>query len=93
MRLSRKLITAARAVERGHNDACASQSPDQFINGISAVARQAKEARTCLQLLIQLDHVTIEAARELFLEAKGLEAIFKASRNRAMRRKRSRSRT
>jgi hypothetical protein len=34
--------------------------------------------------------VTIEAARELILEARGLEAIFAASRNTARRRKRAR---
>jgi len=40
--------------------------------------------------MVHADHVTIEAAREVILEARGLEAIFVASRNTARRRKATR---
>ena len=74
----------------GYKDVCASSSPEKFISGISAVAIQAKRTRASLQLLLQLNHVTIEAARDLLFEARGLEAIFVASRNTAKRRHRAR---
>jgi hypothetical protein len=35
--------------------------------------------------MVRANHVTIDAARELILEARGLEAIFVASRNTARR--------
>jgi hypothetical protein len=57
---------------------------------MSAVARNARRARTLLQDMVRANHITIEAARELILEARGLEAIFVASRNTARRRKRAR---
>jgi hypothetical protein len=78
------------AVDIGYRAACVSQSPDQFIVHMSAVARNAGRARTRLQDMVRANHITIEAARELILEARGLEAIFVASRNTARRRKRAR---
>jgi hypothetical protein len=85
-RLVRTLIAASQAVERGYRDSCASASPEQFISAISVVARNAKRAKSALVLLVQLDHLSIKDARDLIFEARGLEAIFIASRNTAKRR-------
>ena len=84
------LVMAASAVATGYKDACASSSPDQFIAAISAVARNAKKAKASLVMLVQLDHISIDVAREVILEAKALEAIFVASRNTAKKRARGR---
>ena len=92
VRLARKLVVAATAVDRGYRDVCASRSPDEFIRGMSAVARQAKVAIASLQMLLQLDHVTIEAIRDLMFEARGLRAIFVTSCKTARKRHRLRSR-
>ena len=89
-RTAAKLLASSRAVTAGYTDTCASPSPDSFISRISAVAAQAKRTRASLQLLLQLNHVTIEAARDLLFEARGLEAIFVASRDTAKRRHRAR---
>jgi hypothetical protein len=86
----RKLTAATKAMRIGYKDTCCSSAPEQFIDRISAVARDAKRARTCLVLLVELNHLSIEAAREPVLEARGLEAIFVASRNTAKRRARKR---
>jgi hypothetical protein len=83
---------AATAVVIGYRAACVSKSPEQFIENISAVARQAKRARRMLLGLVQDNHLSIDTARELILEAKGLEAIFAASRDTAKRRKATRQR-
>jgi hypothetical protein len=85
-RTGKKLLAASRAVVAGYKDVCASPTPETFISGISVVARQAKQARACVQMLLQLNHVTIEACRDLLLEARALEAIFRASRNTAKQR-------
>src|SRR5262245_42121269 len=61
VRLARKLVVAADAIDRGYRDVCASRSPAEFIKGMSAVARQSKMALANLQMLLQLNHVTIEA--------------------------------
>jgi len=73
-------------MQTGYRDTCSSSSPEQFISGISAVTRHTKKAKASLVLLVELDHLSIGAARELILEARGLEAIFVASRNTAKRR-------
>jgi len=65
VRLARKLVVAATAVDRGYRDVSASRSPEDFIKGMSAVARQAKVALANLQMLLQLNHITIEATRDL----------------------------
>jgi len=57
---------------------------------ITAAARHAKRARTRLQDLMHLDHLTLEIARGAMLESRGLEAILSASRNTATRRRRAR---
>lgn len=89
-RTGTKLRASSKAVMVGYKDVCASPSPEKFISGISAVAIQAKRTRASLQLLLQLDHVTIESVRNLLFESRGLEAIFVASRNTAKRRHRAR---
>jgi hypothetical protein len=86
----RTLLATSTAMHSGYRDVCSSSSPEKFIAGISAVARNAKKAKTALVLLVQLDQVSIETARELILEARGLEAIFHASRNTAKKRARGR---
>jgi hypothetical protein len=91
VRLARKLVVAVTAVDRGYRDVCASRSPDEFINGMSAVARQAKVAIASLQMLLQLNHLTIEATRDVMFEARGLRAIFVASCKTARKRQRLRS--
>src|SRR4051812_49142149 len=87
-RTAEKMLAAAKALVVGYKDVCASASPEKFISGISVVAREAKRARGNLQMLLQLNHVTIESARDVLLEARALEAIFRASRNTAKRRSR-----
>src|SRR4051794_27096187 len=69
-RIRRKLRAAATAMVAGYKDVCASGSPQKFIAGIAAVARQARRARASLQMLLQLNHVTIEASRDALLEAR-----------------------
>jgi four helix bundle protein len=86
-RIAKKLTASATAMATGYTDVCASRTPERFIDGMSAVARQAKQAKQNLQLLLQLNHVTIESCRELLFEARGLENIFVASRNTAKRRR------
>ncbi|SRR6266540_5290192 len=86
----RRLLTTTRAVVIGYKDVSASSSPEKFIAGISAVASNAKKARAALILLVELGHLSIEMARESILEARGLEAIFVASRNTAKKRARGR---
>jgi four helix bundle protein len=90
-RIARKLTASAKAMATGYKDVCASRTPERFIDGMSAVASQAKQAKRNLQLLLQLNHVTIESCRELLFEARGLENIFVASRNTAKKRRRART--
>jgi hypothetical protein len=92
-KLSRHVSIAATAVDGGYRSAVVSKSPEQFIERIGAVARQAKRARIVLLRMVETNYLTIDAARELILEARGLEAIFVASRNTARRRKRARQRS
>ena len=89
-RTAKKLRTAAKAVVVGYKDVCASPSPEKFIAGISIVATQAKRARASVQMLLQLNHVTIETARDVLLEARALEAIFRRSRETAKKHRRAR---
>ena len=87
-RAGRKLRVSSHAMMDGYEHVCASRSPEKFISAISAVAIQAKRARAGLQLLLQLNHVTIADARDLMIEARAFEAIFVKSRNTAKRRHR-----
>ena len=89
-RTAKKLRAAAKAIVVGYKDVCASPSPEKFIAGISVVASQTKRARACVQMLLQLNHVTIEAARDVLLEARALEAIFRKSRDTAKKHHRDR---
>ena len=89
-KIFKALVVAANEIATGYKDACASSSPDQFIAQISVVARNAKKAKASLVMLVQLDHISIDVAREAILEAKALEAIFVASRNTAKKRARGR---
>jgi hypothetical protein len=89
-KVMRTLIAASTAMEAGYRDTCASSSPEKFIAGISIVARHAKRAKAALVLLVQLNLISIEVVRDLILEARGLEAIFLASRNTAKKRARGR---
>jgi four helix bundle protein len=91
-KLARRVSVAATAVATGYRAACVSKSPEQFIMSMSAVARHAKRARRMLLALVQDNYLSIEIARELLLEAKGLEAMFAASRNTAKRRRAARQR-
>jgi hypothetical protein len=91
-KVARRVSAASTAVDIGYRAACVSQSADQFIVHMSAVARNARRARTLLQDMVRANQVPIEAARELILGARGLEAIFVASRNTARRRKAARDR-
>jgi len=67
-------------------DVSAAGSREGFVRGMSAVAQNAKRARALLQDFVALQHTTIDETRELILEARGLEAIFRASLNTARRR-------
>ena len=89
-RTAKKLRAAAKAVVAGYKEVCASPSPEKFIAAISVVASQARRARAAVQMLLQLNHVTIEAARDLLLEARALEAIFRRSRETAKKHRRAR---
>jgi four helix bundle protein len=89
-KLGRQVSAAATAVYIGYRAACVSKSPEQFVVNISAVARHAKRVRRMLLALVQANYLAIETARELILEARGLEAIFTASRKTARRRKAAR---
>jgi len=89
-RVAARLRACCAAVVAGYSDVCASPSPEKFIAAIALVARQAKRAKAHLQMLLQLDHVTIESARDILLEARALEAIFRASSTTARKRQRAR---
>jgi hypothetical protein len=84
-RITKPLRQHAGEMKSGYRDACASSSPEQFIERISFVARKAKRVKASLVLLVQLDHLGIDVARETILEARALEAIFTTSRNTAKR--------
>jgi hypothetical protein len=86
----RTLVAASTAMESGYRDASASSSPEKFIAGITVVARNAKKAKASLGLLVQLNLMDIAVVRDLILEARGLEAIFLASRKTAKKRARGR---
>jgi hypothetical protein len=80
------LIAESMAMESGYRVTCASSSPEKFIAGISIVARNAKKTKAAVVLLAELNLIPFELLRDLILEARGLEAIFMASRNTAKRR-------
>jgi hypothetical protein len=89
-RVGRKLRVSSQSMMTGYTDVCAAPSAERFISAISAVAIHAKRARASLQLLLQLNHLTIADARDLMIEARAFEAIFVKSRNTAKRRHRDR---
>jgi hypothetical protein len=70
-KLARRVSIASTAVDIGYRAACVSQSPEQFIVHISAVARHVRRATTLLQDMVHANHVSIESARALILEARG----------------------
>src|SRR3954452_9731367 len=88
-RIARKLLASARTMETAYKDVCASRTPDEFIHGITIVARHARQAKRNLQLLLQLNHLPIASARDPLFEARGLENIFVASRKTAKNRQRA----
>jgi hypothetical protein len=92
-KLSRRVSIAATTVDDAYRSAIVSKSPQQFIERIGTVARHAKRARILLLRMVEANYLTIEAARELILQARGLEAIFVASRNTAKRRQAARQRS
>jgi four helix bundle protein len=89
-KLATTITTATTAMQTGYREACASSSPEEFIKRIALVTRKAKRVKASLVLLVELDHLNIDGARETILEARALEAIFTASRNTARRRQRGR---
>ena len=86
-RIGRKLRASVKAIAVGYKDVCVSRSPEEFMARISVVARESKRARAHVQMLLQLNHMTIEATRDVLLEARALEAIFRKSRDTAKRRR------
>jgi len=88
-RLAQRLGNAVTAVDKGYRDVSAAECRDAFIAGMSCVVRNAKRARVILQDFVALKHATIEDVRSLILEARGLEAIFRASLNTARRRRKA----
>ena len=88
--LALAMVKACAALDNGYRHTCASRSPDEFIQRISAVARHAKRTKATLMLLTQLDYLPIAETRELICEARGLENIFLASRNTAKKHHRTR---
>ena len=83
-------MAACKNMDVGYRHACASASPDEFISRISHVAQHANKTRASLVMLTQLGYVSIDAARDPILEARGLANIFVASRTTAKRRQRDR---
>ena len=88
--IRRTLLAAAKYACEGYRDVCVSSSPDQFLERITFVARNAKRTVALLVLLVQLDYIRIEQVRELIIEARALERILTAARNTARRRQRQR---
>lgn len=88
-RLAQRLLTAATAVDRGYRTVSTAGSRDEFIMLIAPVAKSARRARTILQDLLELRHTTIEDVRSLLLEARALEAVFRASLETARRRRKA----
>jgi hypothetical protein len=78
-------------VDTGCRDV-SSRVDDQFVKGMTAVARHAKKTRALLQDLFDLRLIGFEVAKDLILEARSLEGIFTASLRSAKRRMRARGR-
>jgi hypothetical protein len=91
-RMVRRLTSASTGVDVSYSSACAVVWADDFLPHVSSAARHAKRARELLQDLAHLNYVSLEAARDLIHEARGLEAILVASRNTARRRRTARQR-
>jgi len=91
-RLLRRLTAASTAVDAAYQAACVAGSRDRFILHVAAAARHARRERRILQDLTHLHHPSLDATRELILEARGIEAILTASRNTARRRRPARGR-
>jgi hypothetical protein len=91
-RMVRRITSAATAVVISYAAACGVTRADDFIPHIAAAARHAKRARHLLQDLVLMDYVAIGTARDLILEARGLEAILRVSRNTAQRHRAARQR-
>ena len=85
--LRRALVRDVKLACEGYRAACNSTSPDQFIERISAAAAKAKRTTSTLVLLVQLDYLHIDEARDVIIEARALERILTASRNTAKRRR------
>jgi hypothetical protein len=88
----RRLSSAATAVDMSYTAACEVGRAEEFLPHISAAARHAKRTRRLLQDLVLMNYVTIEIAREVILESRGVEAILVASRNTVRRRRAARER-
>jgi hypothetical protein len=91
-RMVRRLTSASTSVDISYGAASAVTWADDFLPHIAAAARHAKCARQRLQDLVQMKYVSLEAARDLIHEARGLENILRASRNTARRRRNARQR-
>ena len=91
-RMVRRVTTATTAVVISYRAASEVTRADDFVPHIAAAARHAKRARQLLQDLVMMDYITIGTARDLILEARGLEAILRVSRNTARRHRAARQR-
>jgi hypothetical protein len=91
-RMVRRLTSASTGVDVSYCAACRVTWTDDFLPHVSAAARHAKRTRQLLQDLAHMNYVSLEDARDLIHEARGLEAILVVSRNTARRRRTARQR-
>ena len=80
------LLEHTRAADEAYRSACASGSPRHFIDQIAIAVRKLRRAISGLVLLVQLDYLSIEHARDPIIEARELERLLTRTRDAARRR-------
>jgi four helix bundle protein len=89
-RIAETLRRNAKESALAYRSACASGTPDSFLDFLSIARSKAKRAKSLLVLLVQLDYLDIDAVRSVITEAKAFENILTAAVS-STRRKRQRS--
>ena len=84
--LFHNILEHARAGAEAYTSACAGGSPRLFIEQIGIAVRKLRRAISGLVLLVQLDYLPIEHARDPIIEARELERLLTRTRNAAKRR-------
>ncbi len=84
--LFHEILEHTRVAAEAYGSACAGGSPRHFIEQIAIAVRKLRRTISGLVLLVQLDYLPIEQAREPIIEARGLERLLTKTRDAARRR-------